>query len=346
MKKLIILLPLICLLSACNNELTPKSVTGKRETDESFVSSDSSAKVTLACWNTQTFFDAVTEGTEYKDFQSHDKWNKEKYTKRLSSLCEIMTLISPDIMVLEEIENEAVIQDIANQLAGGSWDKKKNWQYVCFAKEPGSAIGCAVFSRYELFGLKVHSMDIRAYKEKQPSSRPLIQVSLRVADRELTVFVNHWKSKSGGEEETEIWRDWQEAVLADTISKYCKSAEEDACFVVCGDFNRSAEDFVISPDGKCGTNTVFRSEDYSQICVYSPWLDKNGRCQEGSGSYCYNDKWERIDNIFVGKSSDISRFQAVSIPPLVDNDGKPDAYKIYNDSGYSDHLPLKCVLVL
>jgi len=346
MKKMAGLLSLILLLISCNNELTPKSVFGKEDSGQSMIRPEGSTKLSLACWNTQTFFDAVTDGTEYTDFKRQEKWTKEKYSKRLDSLCEIMTLISADVMVLEEIENEAVVQDIANRLAGASWDKKKNWQYVCFAKEPGAAIGCAVFSRFELFGLKVHSMDIQIHSEAQPSFRPIMQVSILAGNKELVIFVNHWKSKSGGEAETEIWRDWQESILAGQIHRQKELASNNFYYVICGDFNRSAEDFVIEADNDEGTNTLLRSGSGNQIAVYSPWIDRNGGFKEDSGSYCYNDRWERIDNIFAGSNSMITRFQAVSIPPLVDSEGKPDAYKIYSDMGYSDHLPLKCVIIL
>ncbi|MBQ5356449.1 MAG: hypothetical protein IIU08_11325, partial [Clostridia bacterium] len=47
------------------------------------------------------------------------------YSKRLDSLCEIMALLSSDILVLVEIENEAVVQDITNRLAGSEWNKKR-----------------------------------------------------------------------------------------------------------------------------------------------------------------------------------------------------------------------------
>ena len=47
-------------------------------------------------------------------------------------------------------------------------------------------------------------MDIQIHKEAQPSSRPIMQMTVLVGDKDFTLFVNHWKSKSGGEEETEI----------------------------------------------------------------------------------------------------------------------------------------------
>lgn len=326
-------------VTACKEEFTPESSYAIKEKDSNNVTSQGKVNLSLACWNTQTFFDAVSDGCEYKDFQRPEKWNKEKYSKRLDSLCEIMSLLSSDILVLIEIENEAVVQDITNRLAGSEWSKKRSWQYACFAKEPGSAIGCAVFSRFELFDLKVHSLDIRTQKTEQPSSRPVMQVSVRSGEKELTIFINHWKSKSGGEEDTEIWRDWQEALLAEKIK-----SNKSSCLVACGDFNRSAEDFVISADRVSETNILLRSMDGSLVSMYSPWIDLNGKTDKEKGSYFYKDEWERIDNIISTGKEVISRFQAVSISPLVDENGKPQSYKIYENSGYSDHLPVKCVI--
>ena len=350
MKKMhfIFLLMIMGLFCACGNQLTPEPV-GKKKESRKLIDSAGKMNISLACWNTQTFFDAVSDGCEYQDFLRPEKWTKEKYSKRLDRLCEIMALLSSDIMVLVEIENEAVVQDITNRLAASEWNKKQSWQYVCFAKEPGAAIGCAVFSRFELCDMKVHSLDIRTQKIKQPSSRPIIQVTAKTGEKELVVFVNHWKSKSGGEEESEIWRDWQEAVLAEKMREVVQGSNcnaEERIVVACGDFNRGAEDFIIHPDRLSGTNFILRSSDGAALQLYTPWLDLNGRVEAGKGSYYYKDEWERIDNIFSIEKGVITRFQAVNIPPLVDEEGKPQAYKVYNESGYSDHLPLKCVLLL
>lgn len=329
---------------SCKEQLVPEQTFGKEDetTEEAGAESDSGGrKVTFACWNTQTFFDAQCDGTEYTEFQRPEKWTAAMYSKRLDSLCEVMTALNPDIMVLEEIENESVVQDIANRFAGSSWDKKKSWQYAGFAKKPGTAIGCAVFSRLELSALKVHSLDIRLYETKQPASRPLMELGIKCDDKDFTLFVCHWKSKSGGEEETEIWRDWQESVLA---RRLCDLQSYRMPVVVCGDFNRNAEDFIIIPRKNDGVNMVFRGMGGQRAEASSPWITSAGTVKKDNGSYFYKDSWERIDNIFSCGDIKVSRFQAVAMPPFADEEGKPVSYKMYNESGYSDHLPLKCIL--
>ena len=328
------------LFSGCKNQFVKD--TAFKRSGEAGEAYGGKRNISLACWNVQTFFDAVTVGTEYKEFKNSERWNKEKYTQRLNKLCEVMTSLNPDIFVMEEIENAEVVQDIANALAGGSWDHKKNWQYTCFAKESSSAIGCAVFSRYELSSLKCHSLDIRTQKEAQPSSRPLMQVTVCIGNQEVELFVNHWKSKSGGEEETEIWRDWQELVLAENAFI---NLNEGKPLVMCGDFNRSAEDFVLLQDDMKHLNTLLRGSSCKlQTC--SPWFRADGKFAIESGSYFYDDDWERIDNIMLAGQADFSSFSTVTDSPVADEEGIPAAYKIFTGEGCSDHLPLKCVISL
>ena len=324
---------------SCQNHFVKDSAF--RRSGDSADKSDGRRKLSLVCWNVQTFFDASTSGTEYKDFKNSERWTKEKYLQRLNKLCEVMTSLNPDIFVMEEIENEAVVQDIANTLAAGAWDNKKSWGYACFAKECGSAIGCAVFSRYEICSLKTHCLDIRNQKEEQPSSRPIMQVTINTGSRELELLVNHWKSKSGGEEETEVWRDWQELVLAERTAM----AGSDAALVMCGDFNRSAEDFVLHTAESKKTNTLLRGSS-GQVIVWSPWFRKNGEFALDTGSYFYNGEWERIDNIMIYGAVELSGFSTVTDSPLADEEGFPSAFKIYTGEGCSDHLPLKCLLSL
>lgn len=330
---------LILSLTSCQNQFVKES--SFRRSGKSAAEVPAEKNISLVCWNVQTFFDAVVSGNEYTEFKNAEKWNKEKYTKRLNRLCDIMKTLNPDIFVMEEIENEDVVQDIANKLSGNSWEKKKSWQHVCFAKDVDSAIGCAVFSRYELTSLRTHSLDIRTQTENQPSMRPVMQVAVMVGEREVELFVNHWKSKSGGAEETEIWRDWQESVLA---RRLCELQSYRMPVVVCGDFNRNAEDFIIIPRKNDGVNMVFRGMGGQRAEASSPWITSAGTVKKDNGSYFYKDSWERIDNIFSCGDIKVSRFQAVAMPPFADEEGKPVSYKMYNESGYSDHLPLKCIL--
>ena len=317
-------------------------------------------KVSFTCWNVQTFFDAKTDGTEYDEFKKEKSWNTEKYRERLERLCEVMKSINSDVFVLEEIESLSVVQDISNFLVDGKWERSKNWSYACFAKNKGTSIGCAVFSRFPISKLMIHNLDIRVQKSSQPSSRPLMQVCIDVGEKNFVLFVNHWKSKSGGEEETEIWRDWQEALLGNCLSEEIDKSGQGA-FVLCGDFNRSVEDFVCSFDGvfddskvevyqKCAdANVVLRTFGLGKsdlVCVYSPWFGKSGKFITEKGSYFYNGKWERIDNIFSFGGLKISGFMVESEGEWAKEDGSPFRYSVYNGEGYSDHFPLVCSLLL
>ena len=352
LKKLFIVLSLIPVFfySGCGIQFNPNRLFVPSEEKKIEVPAEEKGKaVSLACWNVQTFFDAVTDGCEYSDFTNSSKWTTEKYKKRLDKLCEVMSILNADVMVLEEIENDAVVQDIANRLSDGAWNKKKGWQYACFAKEKDSAIGCAVFSRYELKNLSVHSLDIQVHKTSQPSSRPVMQLTVCAGEKEFELIVNHWKSKSGGEEETEIWRDWQEAVAAEMVSELVTNERS---VVMCGDFNRSAEDFVPIEDdfSVCDNgnkeNLVLRGYSGEPVEIFSPWFNEEGKFATEIGSYYYNDCWERIDNFFFAGNIEVNQFQPVAEPPVADENSIPQGYKVYTDYGCSDHLPLKCIVTI
>ncbi len=301
--------------------------------------------LSLVNWNVQTFFDAETDGNEYEDFVSAAKWSKDKYLVRLQRLCDVMQTLNADVYVFEEIENEAVIYDISNQLIGETWSNKNKWHYACFAKDENASIGCAVISRFPLCGVKTHCFDARNQKNGQPSVRPIVQVTVMVGEYELVLFANHWKSKVGSEEDTEIWRDWQESVLGNLIL----NCDADAV-VLCGDFNRDAQEFVLKFDGYSrNPNTVLRvatGNGQKNVMVYNPWFDADGDILSEIGSYYFDKDWERIDNIFSYGNVKLSSFGPKAEEPWANEAHIPMGYKIYTGMGYSDHLPIMCMLVL
>lgn len=356
MKKLILISWLAAVLSSCSLSECEGGASCPGSATEGTRATSGSQSFSLVNWNVQTFFDGVTEGTEYTDFKSAAKWSNSKYYTRLQRLCEVIAALNADIYVFEEIENEGVLNDIANQFAGNSWDQSKNWTFCCFAKAKNSSIGCAVLSKYPLFGLKTHSLDIRTQKDSQPSMRPLLEVSASVNGREVRLLVNHWKSKSGGEEESSIWRDWQEAQLSNRIAKLAE--EGSAPCIICGDFNRDAKEFCLTGGGAAGAgggtyssgggtyggNVILRGE--GGIKVYSPWFTESGSFSSETGSYYYKGNWERIDHIFSYGKVRISGFSPRASAPWANEDKTPNAYKIYSGSGYSDHLPIMANIVL
>lgn len=329
--------------------------------------------IRIATWNVQTFFDAVNDGIEYSEFQKSSNWTQKAYEARLEKLCDGLKKLDAEIYVLEEIENERIIYDITNRLAGEVWHKDKKLNYALFAKDEGSSIGCAVLSRLPLICATVHSLDIRTEKDKQPAMRPLLKVTVTKNDRELTLFVNHWKSKSGGEEKTEVWRDWQESLLVKNILQI-----GDCTAISCGDFNRDIYDFAtadansesddefasaalaevsaseqISPSGSSSpsprpANVLLRTAFFGTaqtVAAYSPWLDDTAALECGSeGSYYFQESWERIDHFFATGNSTISDFIVATDSPFTQADGTPDRYTLFNGRGCSDHLPLVCTV--
>ncbi|MBR5646351.1 MAG: endonuclease/exonuclease/phosphatase family protein [Treponema sp.] len=294
-------------------------------------------KISIVSWNVQTFFDSHPDGTEYSDFVKNKKWNEEVYKLRLNRLIEIMKQLKADVYVFEEIENERVLCDLSNLMGGRSAGSSNGWKYSCFGKPEGSALGCCVFSRYELVDMKMHCLDVRIHDVVQPSMRGLLQVDI-VCKKKIRLFVNHWKSKLGGEDETEIWRDWQESLLASQV-RLAVSEGIDCC-LICGDFNRKLDRFV-EADWMTG-GCLLREASFGgekNICVFYGWSD-----DDLSGSYYYENSWEKIDQIFLYGKCRFEQFEVCSFWPLVNSDGLPNEFKVFSGEGYSDHLPLKAIV--
>jgi len=302
--------------------------------DSSLVSHSPEAKrFCLMTYNTQAFFDAVEDGSEFSEYRgTRSKWSKEKYVLRLDRLREVLLLCgaeagmgrekSPDIAVLQEIENDRVLRDICNRLP-----RQAAYPWAVFVPPaPGCAFGTAVLSRFPVESVTVHNI-----AETGPALRPLLEVRLRLGETPLVVFAVHWKSKSDDDDTAPI-RAAQEALLSARIEAL-EQAESGTLWIACGDFNQRRDECV----GMARWHNC-----------WDTWLE---RCDAGwipgpAGSYCFQSRWETIDNIFYadslhdGHGLEIGDFEVVSRAPLLDGDSTPARYELYNGSGYSDHLPL------
>lgn len=292
----------------------------------------------LVSWNVQTFFDAERDGCEYKDFVTDKRWGEAAYRERLKRLCSSLAELDADVLVLEEIENEAVLQDISNFLCS-VWMPGKRYRQAAFCKEAGGSLGCAVLSRYPLEGLSSQGLEARAVSgkssfRKNPPLRPLMSVRVVKNGKSLILLVNHWKSMSGGEAESEVWREAQEGMLARSLESL-----EGRPVLACGDFNRDIRDFA----GGDGGLIVLRSGDKGTP-VQSPWFAGDGGLVE-PGSYHYKEEWSRIDGFLYSGGLVLEDFRPETDGPWCQKDDKiPKKYKVWSGWGYSDHLPISCTV--
>ena len=304
--------------------------------------------VTLVTYNTQTFFDAVEDGTEFKEYKgSKSRWTAQKYKVRLERLKNTMFAAGeklsgkkdrlPDIVVLQEVENDRVIEDFCKQLPSG-----ENYPYaVCPPRSEKGAFTTMILSKYPIERYFAH----RLYTEQKVSLRPLMEVVLNTGSKDnprlLTVFAVHWKSKTGGSGSVAV-RALQEAQLIKKIQEH-REKNPHIPFVVCGDFNQTLEEFN-------------RLNEFSVCWDTEGYKEEHEAGTQPDGSYYFKNSWEKIDHIFYESGAadyDTSEtasdagsayiepllFFVLYEPPLIE-DGKPVRYNVLTGEGYSDHLPL------
>lgn len=336
MKKFFALLIVIFFVS-CNFE---QSVEQKKTSHQS-----QKNEITIMNWNTQTFFDTTVHGTEYNDFKKkNEKWNDSVYKERVKRLCSVIEAINADIVVLEEIENQDVLYDISNNLKYQGIPKKK-YVYSFFYKNDGDVFGNAILSRLPLENPKIHQIHTEI-NEKQPQLRPILEISilpensivlspkktmhnsLQNTEKTIKLFVSHWKSKSGGEEKTALWRTYQESLLTTAAG-----ASFSSHIIFCGDFNRDLSEFMQDEN----QNIVF-SNKHQTITLYSPWINAQEK-----GSYFYNNQWTKIDHFFFSNTFELKDFYVYK-EFTTKEDGSPFKFTLYNGEGYSDHLPITATI--
>lgn len=312
MSYILMLIFLSVLISGCSSFFSP--------------SSENNNSLKIISWNLQTFFDPISHGTEYSEFSGNKStWNEDKYQDRLSTLCDFIEKHNADIYAFTELENANILQDISNNLETKSIFGSE-YKYACFGKNPNGVFGCGVISKYPLKNLKLHNIDF-SQKETQPELRPIVEISISGKIKDFSLFVCHWKSKSGGAEKTEIWRDLQENLLASAIEK---TSNKDV--IICGDFNRDLHEFTKSTKSN---SIIFKSFSGTPIIMSNPWFTSQEK-----GSYNFNGEWNKIDHFFISEKGIIHSFNTIS--QFTNEKGLPIKYSVRTGNGYSDHLPIVC----
>ncbi len=318
-------------------------------------------EIRILSYNVENIFDDVDNGTEYAEFDPvSGGWNESLYHLRLVNLAEVIKAAcrgGPDIIALQEIENEKVAADLVSLYLKGM-----GYTAVAVTKKSNSAVQVGIISRLPFVSVTVHDV----YGGSSTHTRPVLEAAVKTEAGVLYILNNHWKSRIGGSRETEELR-LLDASLVRKRMQELTAADPSADFLVVGDFNERAAEYedtggkyetALMPLGAAPSEGFMASlsvtgradaltPENASSTVWTPWVQYTG----DDGSYFYNGKWERIDQTFLSygllcrAGYLYDSFTVPEIPFIRTSEGVPLSWNRDSGSGYSDHLPILVTLV-
>jgi len=305
-------------------------------------------------YNVENLFD--TEKSSKKDdgdFTPDGKlyWTTGRYYNKLNNLAKVITAVgewdSPAIVGLCEVENERCMTDLTKH----SLLKAQDYRYVITHCADRRGINTALMYQRDKFKYLSHD----AYKIKFPQNsrkvtRDILHVSglIQTGDT-LDVFVCHFPSRRGGEQESEPDRMFAASVLKSKTDSLI-NVREKANIIIMGDLNDE-------PTNKSILNILGAlppEKDANPSELYN--LFYKFAKQNNVGTYKYGRQWNILDQIIVSGNL-FDRKQSFHVLPetatifqrdfMMEKDssnGGKRPFKTYtgmkHTGGYSDHLPV------
>lgn len=141
--------------------------------------------------------------------------------------------VNADILCLQEVESLEVLDRFNSRYLG---NKKYAYRLLIDSHDPRH-IDVAVLSRFPIAYART-SRDLRNRANTTfLFSRDCLEVGFDIEGKQLTLYVNHFKSMMEGREETHERRLEQVEKVADIINTAWQAKDYDGNFAVLGDFN-------------------------------------------------------------------------------------------------------------
>ena len=307
----------------------------------------------IAFYNVENLFDTIDEpmtiDSEYMP-NSNLKWNQQRYEAKLKNTAKVIEEMGfPSVMGLVEVENRRVLNDLTTKTAL----KAQNYGIAHFESPDERGIDCALIYKkadFTVKNAKPHRIEFPT--DKADRTRDILEVSGVLRGVSVTVFVNHWPSRSGGAKESEPKRIFTGQVLRRAVDSLFKT-DANSRVIVMGDLNDDPNDKSILE----GLKAVYWNRDTTP----KPIINKNavynlaaGVKRSGNGSYFYKNEWEVIDQMMVSGSFLDGRSKLVTTDAETifnadfltykDKSGRKLPNRTFTGSvyrgGFSDHFPV------
>lgn len=303
--------------------------------------------LSILSYNVQNLFDDVADGGEYHNYNPESgQWGSEMFQNKLNNLAEVIRETDADIVLLFEVENQNCIDSLVR-----FYLPTRGYRFNYCLDQENSNINSAVISRIPVNEVKTHRLELG-----RSILRNINEVFFEYRGIEFEIILNHWKSKLGGDEETEEKR----KLSAQTVRRLIQN--NPLPVIVAGDLNEDLYEFkkqefryptaLVSkknlhriPQEERNRCLVFseNKEEVKGDVLYSIWSE----LPPEKGSYFYRSEWEKIDHIFVNEpiidptqKPNLIRCEIPEYDFMVNRNGKPRSFSTKTFTGVSDHFPL------
>lgn len=290
---IITIISLILLITSCNikgNRKSKKDISTNVKSLNSYV---------VAFYNVENLFDIYDDPKTFdEEFTPSGKkhWDKKRYDKKLNDLSWVLSNLNselPALIGLSEVENRKVVEDLANT----KLLSKGNYKVVHEESPDVRGIDVALMYRSDLFEYISHaSIPIHVKADPHSKLRDILYVKGKFAgnDEIFHLFVNHWKSRRGGREETEFKRVACAEVLKKEVDKILDK-NKDANIIIMGDLNDE-------PENKSVNKVLFATNNTKKTKPHELYNLMYNKSIKDEGTNSRNYKWFMLDNLIVSQS--------------------------------------------
>ncbi|KFF07251.1 endonuclease/exonuclease/phosphatase family protein [Flavobacterium reichenbachii] len=332
---------------------------------------------TVAFYNLENLFDTIDDAFTNDDEWTPNgaqHWTTEKYQQKLKNLAKVISEIgmpenpnAPTLIGGSEIENRGVLEDLIKEPKLIPYD----YGIIHFDSPDKRGIDVALLYQKKYFKpTSFSNIPLLIYKKKtalkeekntvvddeievQPENnrvftRDQLLITGFLENEEISIIINHWPSRSGGEKASSPFRE-AAGLLNRKIIDSLQQINPNAKIITMGDFN----DGPFNKSIKIALGAKAKKSEIAEFGLYNPFEEMKNK---GMGTIAFRDSWDIFDQIIITESfikPDFSSFKLwkagiFNKPFLIQNSGQYKGYPLRHtltEVGFSDHFPVYLYLI-
>lgn len=272
---------------------------------------------------------------------------KDKVLHLATAISEMGININPDgpaLLGVAEVENDTVLNDLVHH----PLLVKRDYKIVHYDSKDARGVDVGLLYNPKYFTVENSDklfVQLPGGTKDAYFTRDILWVKGKLDGETIHVYVNHWPSRSGGEERSAPARNAAAQVCRSHMDSILK-IEPNAKFVVMGDLNDDPNNESVAKI----INAKGKADDVRKGGMFNPWMDLY---KKGIGTLAYQDAWGLFDQILISHpwlSKDQKGYffyqqHIFNKEYMVENIGRYKGYPMRTwdgnryRGGYSDHFP-------